>query len=428
MDAEYRYVSNQVQQVLSDVDEFRKWCKRHDVMTQHDETLAPTARVILVLLELEDGDVNAPSDLQHDPKLIDPQLSDSDDYKRLMSVLEKHKRFTRLYKRTRHLLNDCITQHVTKYWVSFHEEAEEVSLTPTEEYESEITNMNRTFEENRAKSESTFEMYDRHTSPNFIATYLENVTSYQACDQCMIQTCAVIMNTCDVIRQWQRLDKKYAPLLWDVIQNMNRDKRDLMEENKKLQHRRQQVLQTLTKRDAGREKVSAKMAEVKLELRKLKQRVESLLDRQLSSQDELDAKDAELERVNEDIKYRKSNSPKYFDKLWERKTLLEQQLARVEERLNMLERQNNRFSMQQVELEQQLVTLQDEADTIGSSVSDGKYRLHIVDTDLADVTSRLKLQQDSTRVAKKIRDLKLDPVTLRKIFYQRLDASTKGKI
>ena len=427
IEAEHRLILRVSNSVQSDIKQFTMTFMLGGGDDNDDDDVtkcSSVAREALGQHELDATEINNASNLHFllDSKLIDPKLKDTADFRRLRLTCDKHKRFSELIPRCKQRLSDCVANHLAKYCVSFIEETDGVHIKTVSSYEEKIAEMKRTLESYLQQCTDAFDDYVMKSS-SFISSCLDDAVNIHASMDHLLN---ITSQACDVIRQWVRADKLYPSKLWDDVMNSNSNRGKVVDKQKKLVRRRDDAAQIVLRKELARDKIYQQLSDVRLEKKKHKVHKENLADRHDQTTAELDAKRMGLADVMYQLENRKSNSPKYFERLWDKKMLLEQQMARVEERLEMLQRQANRYHKMDDDYDRQLAELQEDVEQQNIHITDVRIRLQHCEQELAKNSHLLKVKEDTITTAKKVRDLKLAPQTLRKIYFQKLDSTSKG--
>ena len=420
---EHRYIISTLNSILTEIRKFKRSYRSDGC---DFEKCIETANEILEILNIQEVDIEDPDQFRRvlASQKLDRVMRERPEVGDLENLCDKSTKFEGLMVDVQSKLSNCINNHLAKYCLSFVEECKQVHIECVHDYEKNIQTHLSTLKERLEAIAKASEEYNSLKSP-FVQGYLKNGNHImEVMDGCVHK----VSEACSTMRRWTIADKSYPGKLWEGIQRDNKDKTKTVEDLKKMRQTKDGHLPTLHRKEIIRDKAGDKFTEAKIERKKLKTHKENLADRFSQSEKELEEKENSLKEVTHAYNTRKSNSPKLMDMLSDKMALYESEIAKIEERLGMLKRQRERYEKMDSELEDQIMEY--EYDVMGKQgeVDSVKAMIRTCDVKINGFLRDLKTKDLKIAAAKTVRDMKLSPATLRKIYFQKMETSSQGKL
>ena len=404
-------------QVRQDVKNFRVAYihKVNDIAAVKWKVFAEEA---LRYLHLDEQMMQTPQDFQlvlSDRDLDNTNLKKKVEHEQLETVCSKAVHFENLIRSSKECLQECKQHYLDNYLISFADEQAALEIQCVRNYEQNIQTYRFRIDAGFEKLDKLYREYKDIQHP-FISSFLPRVATWS---QQMNSCCVTIMDICEVIRRWCQEDRMYPKKLWDESINGNMRRGHLVEDMKKLQRKHEELAHSISRKEAARDRMLQKTEDIKRDQRKAQASLEVVTEKTNRILSELKSTQSEFNRNQNLIKNRKSNSPALFELLWKKSDQIKEQLDRLEAKLEVEQRHQNRLQMTALELDQSVRKLEWELTAQETTISMLRVRLEDMEKEVD--MAHGDMQQCVARItaAKNIRDLKLSPVTLRRIHFQR---------
>lgn len=223
------------------------------------------------------------------------------------------------------------------------------------------------------------------------------------------QSCSLAIDTCELMKKWTNSDKTYPKRLWDEIISTNVNRGKALEEIKKLTRKRVDIVHLITRRQQAQDKILNNVQHTKIEVNKINTRQDTVKHKIEIAEHQLEIKNSERDDVDNQIQNRRSNSPKYFDMLWQKWTDLKSEVEKIEENLKVINKHLSRSQKEESSLYLKLDKLQEELNIHDQALSTAKTRLKDINIELKQSKKNLAFMEQTTATAKYIRELKISP-------------------
>ena len=322
-------------------------------------------------------------------------------------------------------LRDVAHNHVARYCVSFAQElagAEDVRCVQS--YDAEVRQFGEAIAEKTTRLGETLSSYAQLKERD-VETYLE---SRQKLSSLVDGACSLIVDIAEVVCRWVHADKTYPTRLWDTIIYENLERGKLREDAKRLARKREALAHNVTRRQLVWDKTHARWEEKKAERRRTRASKDTVERRTEKLSSELEAKQAALEENERKIHHRKSNSPRYLDMLWQRSEDLQADIEKAKQNYDVQTKHLTRLTKEEQTYANEARELEKELEQLDCAIRDMRHRLKEIDGQIDTTKTRVKSKETTIAAAKKIRELKLSSMTLRNIYFQKMDNSKRGKL
>ena len=322
-------------------------------------------------------------------------------------------------------LRDIAHNHVARYCVSFVQElagAEDVRCVQS--YDAEVRQFGEAIAEKTTRLGETLSSYAQLKERD-VETYLE---SRQKLGSLVDDACGLIVDIAEVVCRWVHADKTYPSRLWDTIIYENLERGKLREDAKRLTRKREALAHNVTRRQLVWDKTHARWEEKKAERRRTRASKDTVERRTEKLSGELEAKQTALEENERKIHHRKSNSPRYLDMLWKRSEDLQADIEKAKQNHDVQTKHLARLTKEEQMYANEARELEKELEQLDFAIRDMRHRLKEIDGEIETTKTRVKSKETTIAAAKKIRELKLSSMTLRNIYFQKMDNSKRGKL
>lgn len=322
-------------------------------------------------------------------------------------------------------LQDVAHNHVTRYCLSFAQElagAEDVRCVHT--YDAEVRQFGDAVTEKTTQLSETLSSY-AHLKQRDAEAYLDSRREITAI---VDSACGLIHDIAELVCRWVQADKAYPGRLWDTIIYENIERGKLREDVKRLTRKRDALAHNVTRRQLVWDKTHARWEEKKAERRRTRASRETVERRTEKLSGELEAKQTALEENEKKIHNRKSNSPRYLDMLWQRSEDLQAEIEKAKQNNDFQTKHLTRLTKEEQVFANEARELEKELEQLDFAIRDMRHRLKEIDAEIETTKTRVKSKEATIAAAKKIRELKLSSMTLRNIYFQKMDNSKRGKL
>ncbi|ELU09658.1 hypothetical protein CAPTEDRAFT_192729 [Capitella teleta] len=420
VDAEHRVVIHTVKQCVKDIQGYHELRRDVDV-----EDCAQTAHDIMEYShEKASGDdvVDFLKVVQAKEYVFEGAIKERKAYETLVNFAENVEKYAVSFPIIIEVMKNCITDHLNKYCVSFRDEATADDVISTREYEEKIRDYKRTLEEKLKDLEDNSDRFEKLSKP-FVEKCVLGMTEVSAL---IVESCKGVNAMRDIIRQWIARDKAYPKKLGDEIYHGNEHRNKLRAQLTVITKKTEALYPTKRKHDRIRAHLVDKLTDQRREKRRILNSKATLDELVEKSERELEQVRSDAERTHQRIAQRKSNSPKYLDSLWANQDRLKTEDTKIEHRLESFKRQLSRMDKDIVLLDDVISKLEGELAEVGYTFKEVNDKIEQLIKEFDQVENQMKDQEAQTQKAKRIRNMKLDPISIRKIFYQRLDPAEPG--
>ena len=424
IEGEQRGVVVTAQQATMDVKNFRSAFKNDDLDFSGCHEMAVDV-VESVGLKEDSSEVNTPAKFHHllKEKKLDAVIQKRFHFQQLSVFCDKAMHFLEVSANVKQKLTTSIDNHLTKFLLSFASEADNHDIKCVKDYQAKINKHEASLKESRAKYNLLLSEISESMTP-FIGKFLLEADDM---NRKMDEALSLCLEMCDVMKRWSSDDRSYPSKLWDEIINSNMIRGRMLEELKRTQRKRDDISHTLARRTMAKDKVVNKLEETKAESKKSKSHKVIASEKVHKLEHEIVAKKKELEDTEHRFIHRKSNSPRFLEMLENRIESLKEQLVKINENLEVMSKQLSRHDKSDSSYSDTLVVLEKEVRNHDSALATLRHRLRTTDHALAQAASEVKEREARIAIAKKIREMKLTPTTIRKLYYQQVDPATKGE-
>ncbi|ELU06671.1 hypothetical protein CAPTEDRAFT_189306 [Capitella teleta] len=354
VDAEHRVVIHTVKQCVKDIQGYHELRRDVDV-----EDCAQTAHDIMEYShEKASGDdvVDFLKVVQAKEYVFEGAIKERKAYETLVNFAENVEKYAVSFPIIIEVMKNCITDHLSKYCVSFRDEATADDVISTREYEEKIRDYKRTLEEKLKDLEDNSDRFEKLSKP-FVEKCVLGMTEVNAL---IVESCKGVNAIRDIIRQWIARDKAYPKKLGDEIYHGNEHRNKLRAQLTVITKKTEALYPTKRKHDRIRAHLVDKLTDQRREKRRILNSKATLDELVEKSERELEQVRSDAERTHQRIAQRKSNSPKYLDSLWANQDRLKTEDTKIEHRLESFKRQLSRMDKDIVLLDDVISKLEGE--------------------------------------------------------------------
>ena len=322
-------------------------------------------------------------------------------------------------------LRDVAQNHVARYCVSFAQELtgrEDVRCV--QNYEAEVRQIDDAV---AAKTSQLNELLSSYSTLKQLdaEAYIDSRPRIAAA---VDGTCGMIVDVGELVCRWVHADKAYPGKLWDTIINENVERGKLREDVKRLTRKRDALSHNVTRRQLVWDKTNTRLDEKKGEKRRTRVSRETVEHRTEKLRNELEEKQSALETNETKIQHRKSNSPRYLDMLWQRSEDLHAEIEKTKQNFHFQTKHLSRLMKEEQVYANEGRLLEEDLEHLDLAIREMRHRLKEIDADIEETNTRVKAKEATIAAAKKIRELKLSSMTLRNIYFHKMDNSKRGKL
>lgn len=346
------------------------------------------------------------------------------EYDQLHMLCDRAAHFETIIGYAQKNLQACVSGHLEKYCVSLIEETDKKDLKPAVDYENRIVNYRSELEKGFVDLETSFTEYTDLKAP-FIDTFLADGPQVtKAMDGCL----SAVSHLCETVKKWSNDDKDYPRKLWDETINSNVQKGKTMEVIKKLQRKREELFPQIQRREAAIRILDDKIAKHQKERHKITTSMETVQEVLERLNQELTEKKKQLELLEDRLKNRKINSPKYLENLCANIDQTKDEITRLQSKSDAYTRQVHRMYTADEEENNQICKLEETANGHKKVLASLKEKYDAFDVEINSKKDDLHVKKSKILAAKKIRELKLSSHTLRKHTQTRSHSVSGGTL
>lgn len=425
IDAEHRFIISKINQLIKQVQDFQQGSQvPEDVDYAECET---TAKEILQCCNMEEESVDSVQDfeevLQSREYGIPDAIKDRPEFDHLVKFSNRCSKFDCLLPQVRQQLDVCSQDHLEKYCVSFIEEPDEGDVASAKNYEDLICEYKESLHQGRGKLEETWDKYQEIRKP-----FMEQlIPKGGEANNLIGQSCCDVIKMAETMKRWALADRAYPGKLQREIAAGHEKKSKLGDQMKEIQRQMDRMGPVRHRRQIARKYLHDDLEQHKRERRKIQNSKEVVKDLLERTQKELEETREELKKNEERINQRKSNSPRYLDTLWEKSSSLKSLENRLVDRIDTFERQLGRLAQNEDDCTKIVNHLEGQLAEEDYEIKEVNDKVEQLFKDFVEAENELVTLNSKIQKAKKIRNTKLDHLTLRRIFYQRMDPYAAGQ-
>ena len=321
-------------------------------------------------------------------------------------------------------LRDVAQNHVARFCVSF-----AADLTGLEEvkcvqgYEGEIRQFGEAISEKTTKLDELLSSYSAMKQLNMDA-YLD---SRHKITEVVDDACGVITDVAELVCRWVHADKAYPGKLWDAIISENLERGKLREDVKRLTRKHETLAHSVARRQLVWDKTNAQLDDKKVERRRTRDGRETVERKTRKQATEMEAKQKALDENETKIHNRKSNSPRYLEMLWKNSETIQADIEKLKQSSEFHAKHLSRLTKEEQIHANESRLLEKELDLLDTAIRSMRHKITDLDAEIDSTNAAVKAKEGKIAAAKKIRELKLSSMTLRNIYFQKMDTSKRGK-
>ena len=321
-------------------------------------------------------------------------------------------------------LRDVAQNHVARFCVSFAQDLTGVEAVKcVQGYEGEIRQFGDAISEKTTKLDELLSSYTAMKQFD-VDAYLD---SRHKITDVVDDACGLIADIAELVCRWVHSDKAYPGKLWDAIISDNVERGKLREDVKRLTRKHETLAHSVTRRQQVWDKTNAQLDDKKAERRRTRAGRETVERKTAKQATEMEAKQTALEENETKIHNRKSNSPRYLEMLWKNSETIQAEIEKLKQSSEFHTKHLSRLTKEEQSHANDARLLEKDLDLLDSAIRSMRHRLTDLDAEIDSTNAAVRAKERKIAAAKKIRELKLSSMTLRNIYFQKMDTSKRGK-
>ncbi len=353
---------------------------------------------------------------------LDGSITKKTEFEQLALFAEKGIRFQELSISARQSLRHLLATSLTRYLISFENEAKGLAVRSVTEYSDKIRTNLDTIDIKLDRLSGLMGEYWTRKHP-FLTGYIDSATYL---NRMMEDACTLLLDMCELIRKWVQDDRAYPSKLWDEIVTGNVRRNRMCDDMKRLRKKLEGVVHNLNKRVAIRDKVQKQLEDQQKEVEKLLNAKSDADNRMSQLLDHIKQKRKEMEDTERKIQFRESNSPKLLEMLFERVEEIKVELSALEEKSSAQQREVDRLHRTSTDAGISATNMEKQLKSHNDAIRNITNRIGEYENDLATMEADLQTRDAKTNVAKRIRGLKLSTATLKKLYTSAIEQIPEG--
>lgn len=339
----------------------------------------------------------------------------------LLTICDRAKDFESTIHQVWEKLVDCARNHVYKYCQSLAEYSESIEIKPVVEYDYFIERNKNVIDAKIREMNSKILQYGE-----LKLSFHTFVVSGNKHMSVMEDMCILIVEISQALKEWVNEDIAYPERLWQEIVFNGSYKDKIHDDIDKFYFERASHLKRIERRKVANKKLIREHTKYKRERDRLKQSVEVISNRLSRLHEQIDETEQELQSVNASLNNRLPITPRQREDSIIQQDQLKQNGNKLHEQVEVMTKQHGR-------VQKYLKQMSDRTYEIKVEVITNRHEAEELEKQVADMDLDIREQQEQTHsigkksvVARKIRDMKLSPDTLRKIHQEKLARKPKG--